>query len=98
MTAFPKTCHEVQMSGGIEGYHTIDPEQDDLDPISVFCNMSITPVTAVLHHNLEEWIYVSGYEETGSYNGQVCATTPKGGSRFWKTSFPKIRCDFIKFL
>ena len=36
----PKTCHEVQISGGDEGYHFLDPDQDGLDPISVFCNMS----------------------------------------------------------
>ena len=49
----------------------LDPEQDGLDPISVFCNMSSHPVTAVLHHNLEELTYVHGYEATGSYNGRV---------------------------
>ena len=68
---FPKTCHEVQMSGGSEGYHTIDPEQDGIGPISVFCNMTSSPVTAVLHHNLESWTHVSGYEDAYSYNGQV---------------------------
>ena len=70
-SGFPKTCQEVQSAGGQEGYHSLDPEQDNLDPISVFCNMSSTPVTAVLHHNLEEWSYVKGYEPPGSYNGQV---------------------------
>ena len=59
------------MFGGEEGFHTLDPEQDGLDPISVFCNMSSTPVTAVLHHNLEEWTFVDDYEDTGSYNGEV---------------------------
>ena len=68
---FPTTCHEVQESGGQEGYHTLDPEQDGLDPISVFCNMSSSPVTAVLHHNREEWTHVTGYEDIGSYDGQV---------------------------
>ena len=71
VNGFPKTCHEVQSLGGQEGYHTLDPEQDGLDPLSVFCNMSSTPITAVLHHNLEEWVFVKGYEATGSYNGQV---------------------------
>ena len=71
VTGFPKTCQEVQISGGQEGYHTIDPEQDDLDPIYVFCNMSSSPVTAVLHHNREDISYVSGYEAHGSYNGEV---------------------------
>ena len=69
---FAKTCYEVQRSGGQEGYHMLDPEQDGLDPIPVFCNMSSHPITAVLHHNLEELTYVQGYEATGSYNGQVC--------------------------
>ena len=78
MNGFPKTCHEVQILGGQEGYHTLDPEQDGLDPLSVFCNMSGTPVTAVLHHNLEEWIYVKGYEATGSYNGQVGSRENRG--------------------
>ena len=59
------------MSGGSEGYHTIDPEQDGTGPISVFCNMTNTPVTAVLHQGLENWTHVSGYEVTGSYNGLV---------------------------
>ena len=49
----------------------LDPEKDALDPISVFCNMSSTPVTAVLHHNLENWTYVSGYDAPGSYPAQV---------------------------
>ena len=49
----------------------MDPEQDGLDPISVFCNTSSTPVTAVLHHNLENWTHVKGYEASGSYNAQV---------------------------
>ena len=37
--------------------------------------MSTTPVTAVLHHNREEWTRVHGdqnnYEAAGSFNGQV---------------------------
>ena len=68
---FPETCHEVRHSGGQEGYHTLDPEQDGLDPMPVFCNMSSTPVTAVVHHNRENWTYVSGYADPGSYDGQV---------------------------
>ena len=28
-------------------------------------------VTAVLHHNQEEWTYVSGYEDRGSYEARV---------------------------
>ena len=71
MNGFPKTCYEVQSFGGQTGYHTLDPEQDGLDPLSVFCNMSRTQITAVLHHNLEEWVFVQGYEGPGSYNGQV---------------------------
>ena len=49
----------------------LDPEQDAQDPISVFCNMSSSPVTAVLHHNLEKWIHVNDYEPVGSYDGLV---------------------------
>ena len=71
MNGYPKTCHEVQQSGGRDGYHTLDPEQDDLDPIVVFCNMSSSPVTAYLHHNRENWTYVSGYGGIGSYDGKV---------------------------
>ena len=52
----------VKNSGGQEGCHIIDPEQDDLDPLSVFCNMSSNPVTDMLHHNLQNWTYTSGYE------------------------------------
>ena len=70
-SGFPTTCHEVQESGGQEGYHMLDPEQDGLDPISVFCNMSSSPVTAVLHHNREEWTFVNNYESVGSYDGLV---------------------------
>ena len=72
------------MFGGQEGYHTLDPEQDGHDPISVFCNMSSTPVTAVLHHNREEWTYVSGYEAPGSYNGKVSCIA------CWTCSWPYI--------
>ena len=32
-------------------YHSSDPEQYDLDPISVSCHLSGNPTTAVLHHN-----------------------------------------------
>ena len=64
---YPGTCYEVPN----EGFHLLDPEEDGLDPISVYCNMSNTPITAVLHHNLENWTTVKGYEATGSYNGQV---------------------------
>ena len=71
VNGFPKTCQEVQNSGGQEGHHILDPEQDDLDLISVFCNMSSSTVTAVLHHNLEQWSYVSGYDAPGSYHAQV---------------------------
>ena len=46
--------------------------QDDLEPIGVFCNISSTAVTAVLHHNLEEWSHNTGYEGIGSYEGQLC--------------------------
>ena len=68
---FPKSCYEVKKSGGQEGYHILDPEQDGVDPLSVFCNMSSDPVTALLHHNMEELAFVTGYEDAGSYNGQV---------------------------
>ena len=45
---------------------------DGLDPMAVFCNMSSTPVTAVLHHNLEEWTEVGDeYDEAFSFNGEV---------------------------
>ena len=67
----PKTCHEVMKSGGREGNHILDPEQDGFDPMPVFCNMSSDPVTAVLHHNLENVTYIHGYEGAGSYNAQV---------------------------
>ena len=49
----------------------LDPEQDGVDPISVFCNKSSIPATGVLHHNLEEWTTVRGYEAAGSYNAKV---------------------------
>ena len=68
---FPKTCQEVQTSGGDEGYHFLDPDQDGPDPISVFCNMSSSSVTVVLHHNQEEWAYVNGYEDRKSYEAWV---------------------------
>ena len=64
---YPKSCYGVQNNG----YHIIDPEQDGVDPITVFCNTSSSPVTAVLHHNLENWTLVHGYETPGSYNAQV---------------------------
>ena len=78
---FPETCHKVRHSGGQEGYHILDNEQDGLHPMSVFSNMSSTSVTAVVHHNLENWTYVSGYADPGSYDGQVgsvfaCALLP----------------------
>ena len=63
---FPETYHEVRHFGGQEGYHILDPEQDGL---SVFCHMST--VTAVVHHNIEKWTYVSGYRDPGSYDGEV---------------------------
>ena len=71
VAGLPKTCYEVQESGGQEGYHSLDPDQDGLDPISVFCNMSSTPVTAVLHHNREEMTNVTGYDVQTSYNATV---------------------------
>ena len=67
----PKTCLEVHKAGGGEGYYKLDPEQDGLDPIFVYCNMSSTPITAVLHHNREEWTHVHGYEGPEMYDGQV---------------------------
>ena len=72
---FPKTCQHVKQSGGQDGNYYLDPEQDYLDPISVFCNMSSTPVTAVLHHDLEKWTHVHGYERPGSNNAQVGAVS-----------------------
>ena len=72
---FPKSCQEVHQSGGQDGYYNLDPVQHNLDPISVFCNMSSTLVTAVLHHNLENWTYVHGYLDPWSYNGQVGSAT-----------------------
>ena len=74
MISFPKTCHEVHNRGGNEGYYKLDPEQDGVDPVYVYCNMSSTPITAVVHHDREEWTYVSGYEGAASYNGQVGST------------------------
>ena len=76
--SLPKTCFNVRTSGGGDGYYILDPEQDGLDPISVFCNVSRTPVTAVLHHNQENWTHVHGYEDVGSYNGQVRHVTNAG--------------------
>ena len=64
---YPRTCYEVQQ----EGNHNLDPEQDGLNPVSVFCNLSSTPVTAVLHHNQENSTLVQGYEDRGSYNAEV---------------------------
>ena len=69
---YPRTCYEIQQSGGGEGIHEIDPDQDGLEPMAVFCNMSSSPVTAVLHHNQENWMHVDGYENKGSWNGVVC--------------------------
>ena len=63
----PRTCDEVPN----DGLYNLDPEQDGLDPISVFCNTSSTPATAVLHHNVENWTLVQGYESSGSYTAQV---------------------------
>ena len=74
VNGFSKTCHEVHKHGGNDGYYNIDPEQDKLDPVYVFCNMSSTPITAIVHHDREEWTFVSGYEKRGSYNGQVGST------------------------
>ena len=71
VNGFPRTCYEVKIAGGLNGYHTLDPEQDGFEPIGVFCNISSTPVTAVVHHNLEEWLHITGYEGRGSYEGQV---------------------------
>ena len=63
------------MSGDAEGYYNVDPEQDGLSPILVYCNMSSSPVTAVLHHNREEWTHVTGYGGKGSYHGEVGSVT-----------------------
>ena len=63
----PRSCYEVQH----EGYHIIDPEQNGIDPIRVFCNTSSTPITAILHHNLEDLTRVQGYDSPGSYNAKV---------------------------
>ena len=71
---YPKTCYSVQSAGGLEGVHYLDPEQDNIRPLTVFCNMSGSPVTAVLHHNLEEWTHVTGYDPSGSYNGKASLT------------------------
>ena len=71
LSGHPKTCHDVQAAGGLEGVHYLDPGQDNIRPLAVFCNMSSSPVTAVLHHNLEEWTHVTGYDPSGSYNGEV---------------------------
>ena len=68
---FPQSCEEVQKSGGQGGYHISDPEQDGLDPISMFCNMHSIPVTAVLEYNLEDWTLINSSKTAGSYNGQV---------------------------
>ena len=70
---FPKTCHEVYKYGGNDGYYNIDPEQDGLDPVYVYCNMSSAPITAIVHHDREEWTLVNGMEFEGaaSYNGRV---------------------------
>ena len=75
VTGFPKTCSDVKQSGGQDGYHALDPEHDGLDPISVCCNMSSTPATAMLHHSREDWTYVSGHEERRSYNVSIVITT-----------------------
>ena len=72
---FPKTCQEVHKLGDHDGYYHLDPEQDGFDPILVYCNISTTPVTAVLHHNREEWTHVHGYNAAGSYDGQVGSVT-----------------------
>ena len=69
---YPRTCSGVSN----EGFHLLDPEQDGLGPISVFCNMSSRPIPAVLHHNRENWTTVRGYEKPGSYNGQVWYAEP----------------------
>ena len=71
VNGYPRTCYEVKIAGGLNGYHTLDPEQDGFEPIGVFCNISSTPVAAVVHHNLEEWLHITGYEGRGSYEGQV---------------------------
>ena len=75
VNAFPKTCLEVHKYGGHDGYYNLDPEQDGLDPVSVYCNMSNTPITAIVHHDREEWTFVNGYERPGSYNGKVGSAT-----------------------
>ena len=40
--------------------------------------MSSNPVTAVLHHNREEWTHVKGYKARRSYNGEVGSVTYVG--------------------
>ena len=67
INGYPRSCYGVHNNG----YHIIDPEQDGVDPITVFCNTSTSPVTAMLHHNLENWTLVTGYESPGSYNAEV---------------------------
>ena len=96
VNGFPKTCHDAHTSGGQEGYHTLDPELDDMDPISVFCNMSSSPVTAVLHHNLEEWTYVSGYEGSGSYEGQVRIVSPDWPS-YHEICLPQVLTNWLNY-
>ena len=51
--------------------------------------MSSTPVTAVLHHNLQDWTYVSGYEDRGSYNAHVSIVS-RDGSGYNKNMYHKV--------
>ena len=83
----PRTCDEVPN----DGLYNLDPAQDGLDPISVFCNTSSTPATAVLHHNFEEWTHVSGYEAAGSYEAKVWFGQIVPFSRECRERFPRHR-------
>lgn len=52
----PHSCDEIHQTNysASSGYYIIDPvHSDDIDVFPVYCNLSGSTVTTVIHHNLE---------------------------------------------
>ena len=75
---YPQSCDEVKQRGNTaSGGYTISPAGGQ-DSFTVYCDMSTTPPTHVLHHN-EETVdtlvdgpeYAGDYRKTITYNNDV---------------------------
>ena len=69
---YPQSCDEVKQQGNTaSGEYTISPTGGE-DSFTVYCDMSTTPPTHVLHHNEETAdTLVDGFEYVGSYEKNI---------------------------